>query len=184
MKDELNEERLGKIVELAKKGEGGEKTTAIALVQKFCKKYDLDFDIVMGKGGEKIQEFVIRCKKRECDLLVQVLFRYGIPTAKQSIWTSVNNMRVTFEGTQSSYLEALNAWYVLSRLYYKEEKKIKEATHIAFISKHNLFYQRKKGEKGPTSSDNKADKNILKMAIGLMDNLEDAQIHKTLVAGK
>lgn len=181
-KENLNEERLGKIIELAKNGIGGEKENAIVIVRKLCEKHDLDFDEVMSEG-EKIQEFMIDCKKNEATILAQTIFRYGVANKKCSVWTLLSGKGVKFEGTQKTYIEALSAWAILSRLYQKEKKRVEEAMVSAFIDKHMLFYSLKEGEKETRDKiklPTEHELEVARMAAGIERNLEDAHIYKTL----
>lgn len=186
MQEELNEERLGKIVELAKKGERGERDAAMRIVKKLCQKHKLNFDDVMAQR-EKIQKFLIECKVGEEEVLAQTVFRYGVANRKSNVWTIRSGKGIRFEGTQTTYLETLNAWEVLSRVFRKEKKKTQEALFYAFIGKHDLFYKLKEGEKPARKTkepEKETDPGVLRMASSMVSGLDDAEINKSLKSGK
>lgn len=184
---EYNEELLGKIVALAKRGVGGEKATAIKMVKSLCKKHGLDFDEVM-QGGDAVKEYWIDHQKGEQKVLAQVICRYAHRSIDDGIQQSIGHTRLYFKTTQEKYIETLNAWEVLQKLYHKERKLMARAFFNAFLSKHDLFYQPtpeehqkqlrriKKQQEKKTEDEEKAER----MGAAMAWHLDDADIMKRL----
>jgi hypothetical protein len=188
---EYNEELLGKIVALARGGVGGEKETAIKMVKALCVKHDLNFDEVMN-ASETVKEYWIDHKKREQDVLAQVICRYAHLNIDSGTQPSIGGERLYFKTTQEKYIETLNAWEVLQGLYTKEHKLLEKAFFRAFIQKHNLFYQatpeerrklsmRLKKQRNKESDD---DRRADEMGVAMSLYLTDADIMKRLTNKK
>lgn len=183
MTDELNKERLGKIVALAKHGIGGEKENAIRFVKSICKKHGLNFDEVMGAGDE-VTEWYIEHKRGMARLLAQVIVTYAYDgDGTLPISPSRGHTRMYFNATKAKYVETAHAWAVLSRLYDKEQKRMKDALYHAFLSKHELYATKvvKSVEEKELTED---EKRARQMGGALARGLEDAEILKTLGDGK
>lgn len=178
---EVDLERLGKIVQLAKKGVGGEKTNALKIVKKICQKYNLDFDKVMGSLEESGKEYEI-CYKTgfERDFLGQILCKY---TSDRSQCFRYNDFKkvVYFKATVEEYINVLNAFEVLLKLYKKERKKVIAALYYGFLEKHDLFY---KGKIKNRPKETAEDYEIARIGSDLARNFEDSDIHKRLMSSK
>ncbi len=177
----LNTEKLGKIVQLAKLGIGGEREVAIRLVRKLCWEHGLSFDDVMNE--QQIREFSMKYRNKEEErVLVQAILRYATLTDKHEIFENKLRKRIFFNTTQEKYIETVNAFIVLIRLYRKEKKKIMEATFRAFLEKHNLYYQPTPEEaaKREQKEISKEELEILRIANDLTGKMEDARIYKVL----
>jgi hypothetical protein len=175
----FNEERLGKIVEIAKRGYGGEKENAIKIVKALCKKHGLNFDLLM-QGGEKIQEYAIPYKKKTYENLVsQIISVYGFIDENTEIFQNKIRKMFFINTTQEKYFETLNAVDVLTRLYEKEKAKIKDAVFYGFLEKHDLwnpYPKQRKKEKKMTAAEAKA----REAGSSLARHMEDAEILKRL----
>lgn len=182
MIDELNKDRLNKIVRLAKFGVGGEKENADRVVRKICAKYGLSYEEVM--QGVGAQEFEMTCKTSEVPLLVQVICRYALLDADAGVKggpTGRGIETIYFHTTKEKYEETVNAFHVLKRLFKEEEKKIRAAVADAFYIKHDLYYKMKPGEKRKREK-KLTEKEIkeARIAMRLADGMEDAQLFKTI----
>ena len=183
----FNEERLGKIVALAKRGEGGEKTNAIRILKQLCEKHSLDFDELMS-GGERVEEFEIEYKTLvEKEMLIQVVCRYAHRSMDDQIWTRRSVRRkgsgwTVFNTTKEQHIETLNAWDVLRPLYKKERKRLQKAILYAFLEKHNLYYQPASDELSKLRSQNEQDpdEDARRAGQSLEHLMEDAEITKRL----
>lgn len=188
---DYNEERLGKIVALARGGVGGEKETAIKMVKALCAKHDLNFEEVMN-ASEAVKEYWIDHKKSEQQLLVQIICRYAHRTIDDGIQPSIGGTRLYFKTTQEKYIETLNAWEILQPLYQTERKLLEKALFNAFLQKHQLFYQptpeehRKQMRRIKKQEDSKTeeDKRAEAMGSAMSRHLTDAEIMKRLTGKK
>ena len=189
-KEEINKDRLGKIVELAKRGVGGEKETAIRLVKKICSQYNLNFDDVM--NNTNIEKCVLEIKKGDTQLGVQIIARYGHTKYGDQVRERSDGKALLFETTKEKYIEVINAYSILSHKYREEKKILTESFESAFFTKHNLFYQptdeefKKMNDESLLNEKKKTKKQIEKeekerrMAIAVMSGLDDVYIRKQL----
>lgn len=171
--------RLGKIVALAKRGVGGEKEMALKMVRSICKRYDLDFDEVM--TDVRLADYCLILKTRNHFRLgIQIIAHYGIYDEDHlHIGESRDKKHLYFNTTQEKYVETVNAYEVLCRLYEKERKRIEEAFIIGFYQKHNLFLPFKLNKKDQQKPTEKEIENYRRGAK-LAEDMEDAKIYKQL----
>lgn len=185
MNEELDKDKLGKIVALAKGGIGGEKQNAIRIVKALCKKHNLDFDDVMENISIKEFSIVYRTKE-ELDLITFCFYRYGMLKYEDSIKYNQYSKKAIFNTTLDKYIEVLNAFVVLRVLYKKEKKKAEMAVMEAFRIKHYLYYEPTDKEKKKLDKERenqKIDEEALainEMARGMSRGMQDAEIHKQL----
>lgn len=183
--EEINKERLGKIVALAKNGVGGERDTAIRMVKAICEKHGLVYEDVL--NNIDVKEFTIAYKtKDEESVLVWCIARYGMLNRDSSNIWSCRGKFVGFKSTTEKYIEVLNAFSVLKGLYKKEKAKAEKALSLAFRNKHNLFYDPTEKEWEEILKERKEnpkeerDRNLDLMAEGMSLGMESAEIHKQL----
>lgn len=134
----MEEEKLKKIVQLAKHGDGGEKESALRLVRKICAKNDLDFDEVMSEAPT-VHEFSLTCRgKAEAIVLTQTIYKFAFRNFNEgSWWRRGNKTRLYFETTTEKYIDTMTAWDILRKQMRKESEKVA----LAMVYKHELFYQ-------------------------------------------
>ena len=136
----FNEERLGKIVELARRGASGERENAQDILRKLCIKYGLEYEEVLN-GGAAVKEYRLTYRTaEEHRLLCQVVSRYAKLTMEDSTWINRGRKTVMFKTTEEKYIETANAWDVLRPLFAKEKKRIADALFMGFLEKHWLYY--------------------------------------------
>lgn len=172
-KDDLNTDRLGKIVALAKRGVGGEKTSAIKMVKALCKKHGLDYDEIMSEG-EAVKEWRIPYRSLEEErIMAQIIYHFtGCDQVKYAPFLKV----LIFETTQARYIETLNALDVLLRAFRKEKKRMKDVIYFGFVTKHNLW-----GKDSSNGDDIPEDEMAARDAgAGIARHMEDVNIHKQL----
>lgn len=135
------DEKFGKIVNLAKRGEGGEKENAVAIVRRICAERDLDFDAVMADAPVK-RRFQIDCGKKLFQLCLQVVMRYGMDDVEdvRHMTSDEGKTVIAFNTTEAMFLEAQYAFDIMARSYEAEKKRTLQAFHLAFLTKHSLFY--------------------------------------------
>lgn len=192
--EEINIERLGKIVKLAKNGIGGEKDAAMNVLRSLCAKHGLNIDDVMNSIEKK--EFWIEISDPDEEVMaIRCIYRYGILNLEDAQQITVfshsikrNRKKIGFISTTEKHVEVLNAYSVLVPLYKKERVIAEIAFSTAFANKHNLFYQpredeeekaeetRKKQHEEKTEDQQQADE----MASDLKRHLKHADIHKQI----
>lgn len=173
-----NEQRLGKIVALAKAGIGGEKENAIKLVKSICDKYDLIYDDVMNQT--ELVECELAYKKDSLQTLgAQVIRRYGSNEADESVYFNKHDKILYYKTTMAKHIEVLNAFTTLSRVYLQEKKLIEEQILTAFINKHDLFNPHPRKSETPPRA--KMTKQEEKAMLSLMTIMQDVEIRKQLV---
>ena len=186
--EEHNEERLGKLVMMAKRGTPNEKKIAISLIKKLCRKYKLDFEEVM--NDKKISEFTIDFKtEEEHRVLIQVVCRYAFLSNEDNVSSNMFRKKVFFKTTKEKYIEALTAWEVLRKSYSKERKRMKDVIFWAFLEKHNLYYQPtdeewKKINRKKSKAKEEEDDEVRRAGSMLSRSLEDVEVQKRLTANE
>lgn len=183
-KKELNKDLLGKLVNMARRGEGGERETARRMVRNICEAHELDFDEVMNGGPER-HEYSIRYKsKAELRALVQVVCRYAHMTKDDEIKYNQRLKRIYFETTVEKYFETLHAWDVLRPVFAKEMSRIQEAGFYGFLDKHGLYYKPTAEERAEMLKEqplpSKEDLELRRMGSELSQHMSDAPIQKRL----
>lgn len=135
------DDKFGKIVNLAKRGEGGERENAIGIVRRICAERNLDFDAVMADAPVK-RHFYIESGKKLFQLCLQVVLRYGMDDVEDvnRMTSDEQKTGIRFNTTEALFLEAQYAFDIMARSYEVEKKRTVEAFHLAFLQKHNLFY--------------------------------------------
>lgn len=171
------EEKLGRIVALAKNGVDGEKEIAVRMVHKLCEKYGLHFDDVM-REQEKVEAYEVQCMKSEFRLLMQVVVKFAFGGKKGPLYGNHQKTLVAFETTKLLYIETMNAWSVLSRAYKKEMEKIQEAAFYGFLEKHDLYLKLGQDQApGPISEE---EFKARMLGSALATSMEGAQLFKAL----
>ncbi len=176
---DFNRERLGKIVAIAKYGEGGEKENATAIVRKICAQYGLDFDTVM-QTDIIISEYRMEWKNsREKRLLAQIIGRFALDTMpNKELWENQMRKSFFFKTTKEKFVETLNAWDVLSQLYRKEEKKMQEVLFFGFLEKHQLYATPASGMSGRPITNEEL--KLRAAGSNIARHLDDANLHKRI----
>lgn len=182
-----DEEKLGKVVRLAKDGSGGERDAAIRIVKKLCKKMGLSFADVMS-DEQKMKVYEVECSKKSVHLVMHIIMKYVYDGDGRKENISFYENRYTkkhileFETTPDRYIETVNAIDVLTKLYKKEEKRMRDVLKFGFFEKHGLFVKHVKKEEEKTPSAEEL-KNRM-MGSRIASNMEDSNLTKRLVSGK
>jgi len=175
---------LEKVLNLARRGEGGEKENAIRLLKKICARRDLNFDDVMRGTGEK--EFSIECQKSFSKLLLHVIYRYGLLRYSDKVHANYNYTRVFFTTTPDKYAEVCTAFEILRRRYKTEKKLFADLFADAFYQKHDLFYQptaeewKKINEEKKDEKISKAEQRRHEISTLMSRGMESVEIYKQL----
>lgn len=184
----MDKERLGKIVRLAKNGEGGEKENALRLVKKICEENGLDFNAVMSDDEEEKERVIPYRNETEKSLICQIIGRYGSRSIDHQVWTTNVTKTVHFKATKEMFVETLNAVSVLLPLYKKELAKLQQAMFMGFLDKHDLYYKPRLDEmeaymnrvNKQRSEATDADKKSARLGAKLAEDMETAHIRKQI----
>ncbi len=190
----MNKEKIGKILALARHGVDGEKQNAITILKRLCKKHSLDFEDVINQDNEKIQEYSIKYRTRDEEIILgHVISRFANRRITDFILADRHHKALIFQTTHQRYIETLNAYDVFIKLFRKEKRRINEILKLknkammeGFIVKHKLFFQRTKeelaGEKKNQKdiegniSNNKANR----LASFMASQMEDVELQKRI----
>ncbi len=178
MKKPLDQDRLGKILKLAKDGLPGERDNALAIVRKLCREHNLDFDALMADKPKKDLR-VIRCGKERFDMCAQTIRRYGCDTHEEAenLHSDKKRTLVSFEATEARYIEVLYAYDILKKAYDKEREKIEFTFNTAFFVKHRLFYY---GDDRPKEEIAEHQKLDAELAASMVRRMDEAPVLKAL----
>lgn len=182
---DLDKERLGKIIQLAKNGLGGEKATAIRLVKALCKKHGLNFTEVMADSDvEALVEYTVKYRTdEEHSIMVQIFCSYAQMNAKHNAKYNAYRRVMIFNTTKQRYIEFLNAVDVLLPLWRKEKKIMQEAVRFGFYDRHDLYYHPTDKERKTYFKNKKQDKDEEKARMAgrsLASYMDEAIIRKQL----
>lgn len=141
--------RLRKIVELARRGDGGERESAINIVKKICQENNLDFDVVM-RGDPEVSEYSLFCRNQnEVRLCMHVFAKFGMTKYQDMPYQYVKQKnKVYFKTTAELFVDVKNNFEILRA----EFSRRCDDLCLAYIMKNQLFYQ---GDDTPKEVSNK-----------------------------
>jgi hypothetical protein len=178
----VTDEKLGKIVQLARRGHGGERTAALAIVRRLSQEQGLNFDDVM-RADEAVHEYAFKYRDaRERSLIVQMLLVYARPEGDLISQNTYRKM-VFVETTSIRYIETAHAVEVYLAAYRKEKARIQRMLKDlprAFIIKHNIF--RLAGSDSDATY-TPAELEEWRRQMRLADDLDDVTLRKTIGGG-
>lgn len=123
--DKVNDKLL-KVIALAKHGVGGERTAAIATAKRICATHGLDYDEVMGSAETaKIHEYTLDIKwrnKLEEDMLAQVCLKFACTPENPDLFFNSYRKVFIYNTTAAKHLETINAASVYLHQFRKERK--------------------------------------------------------------
>lgn len=182
--DNIETEKIGKLVAMAKGGYLGEKQNAISILKKICKKHNLSFDEIMQTSDElKIEEYSIKYKtKIEFKLIIQILCSYWAETEEQleEVYSNKYYKSIFFKTTKAKYIEIVYAVEIFLSMYHKERKKILDAVYFGFLDKHNLYSPFNTNANQKIS---KKESELRDVGARLAGSMEDINIRKALKSG-
>lgn len=183
------DERILKIIELARNGVGGEKANAQRILRNICRKQGLLYDDIINHVQEEFAEHIIsvgRLTKLEVEVAAQVVFRFA--TTKEHPKLAILQDRHTRRTvgfkvicTPSHAAEAQYAVDVYLRAYRSEMKRIARDSQIAFIMKHDLYPRYEK----PIDKRQLTDEELAEIERATMASMQmaDVSIHKAIGGG-
>lgn len=134
-------DRLLKVVKLAKHGIGGEKDAALQKVKWICEKNGLDFDEVMSSDEDAAEScrYTFRVKSRaEFDVAIQVAAKFLESTKiKGGCFRGVGCL--VYKATKSKHIEMIYAVEQYLAVFRKERRMIIKSLTDGFIAKHELY---------------------------------------------
>lgn len=170
--------KLGKIIQLAKHGVGGEKTNALRLVISMCEKYGLHIDDVMN-ADEPTKRFVIKYKsKRDLTLICGIASKL-LDQAKGFMYNAYLK-ELYVDTTTAKYVELQYAVGVYLEAYKRERRKILKDIPRAFAMKHQLWAESSE----PGQIKNLKQFEEFQRRQRLAGQMEDVHINKALGGGK
>lgn len=197
--DKVNDKLL-KVIALAKHGVGGERTAAIATAKRICKTHGLDYDEVMGSAETaKIHEYTLDIKwrnKLEEDMLAQVCLKFACTPEHPDLFFNSYRKVFIYNTTAAKHLETINAASVYLHQFRKERKKLEQAILGAFCQKHRLYpteetYNARHPEEAKRIGDGKIDvdaefKKIeeARRRMAIAEGMDDVSLHKSIGSGK
>lgn len=175
---EKQNEKIGKLVALARNGIDGEKQAAIEILKKLCEKHDFNFDDVMS-GSEEMLEYELKYKNGQLKLARGVIARYGAISIIDKYYIDKFSKTIYFSTTKQKFLETIHAYSILSRQYEKEKKETLKAFHKAFQYVNDLYYYPKEGEELPENNSTH-DPDFWKRVNSISNGIKKAEIHLAL----
>lgn len=129
--------KLGKIIQLAKHGIGGEKEVALDMVRRICEEKDLDFGVVMS-DDEKITKYTISYKsKKEMSIISGIAAK--ILDNPDGFYYNRWYKQLYVETTAAKYIELTYAIEIYLAAFRKERRQIVRDIPRAFAMKHKLW---------------------------------------------
>lgn len=193
--DKINDKLL-KVIALAKQGVGGEKTAAIATVKRICQTHGLDYDEVMGAAETaQVKEFVLDLKwrnKLEEDLLAQICLKFACTPEHPDLFYNTYRKVYIYNTTAAKHLETINAASVYLHQFRKERKKLEQSLLGAYCQKHRLYpteatYNARHPEEAKRIGDGELDvdaefKKIeeARRRMALAEGMDDVSLHKSI----
>ena len=162
MEIEQTKIKLAKILRLAERGVGGEKSNAQAILAKMLKQHNLTIDDLVGGGADvlKWKGYSYRTKIEQ-RLLFQCVAK--ITNASEIHSRQIRGRReLRFEMCELDHLELSNMFSYYKKLLNKEL----DILFRAFIHRHDLFSNQKSGNKASEADIAEAEQ-ILKMMRGM-----------------
>lgn len=177
------DERLLKIVALARQGIGGEKTAAIRLVKRICLKEGLDYEDVMRATDYRDYTLHVATRsKLEVEIVTQVFFRFVVNDEHPNLQYNRRYKVFFYTTTPSGQVEVSNAVSVYLAAYRKEVKKYALQVQEAFVAKHQLFTP----SKDDKPSEPLTMAQLLKIARlrEIANDMADVKLRKNIGAGE
>lgn len=183
----MEQNKIDAIVSMAKKGTVNERKTAVRILKKICKKYDLIFDELM----EEEKEYRFRYSGVVSQKLAFQIFFKIINSPN----VSYNSDFLIFKTTPEKFLDLGNAFDIYKKLFTKEKLKLKKR-HAqenklftdAFIQRHDIFgvvSDEKKKRKEKAKKITKKEIEDIKVAMRMAGEMdEDANIFKQIGGDK
>ncbi len=170
-------ERMKKILALARRGVGGEKTTAEAMLQRLMSKYNLTLADLEDQAAERVRRWFKCRNKRERALLTQIT-AFVLQSREFDFWSAKNapgERAVSL--TPLEFAEVDVRYESCKRALKQELQKAEARVYLAFIQANNLGLAPSDGAE-PASMD----PDELAAILGLMSGMKPVQVHRQIAA--
>ena len=165
--------KMRKLLELARKGVGGEKDNAQSVLNKLLAKHELTLDDLDPEFAPvEIFEFSFD-DKIELDLLFQVIFSVIQTDSVMHRKQRSNSKKLIVKITKAEYLEIRLAFDLYREAFKKEQKRL----YLAFIHKNNLVEESENDNESKPSELSKED---VAAIIAMMNAIKTTNIYKPL----
>lgn len=171
------DDKLSRILELARHGVGGEKENAITILKRICAEREISFEDVM--RADDIREYRLPYKRGELKIMWHILARYA---SKQTgnYWPRLRLIQINMTPGEYVELTYLVAQYL--EAYKKERSKIVKSIPGAFIRKHNLYRESSPDDK-PSKPLTYAQWKQLEMEEAMSGGMANVEITKGIESG-
>lgn len=134
-------DRIRKIMELSKRGVGGESDNARSFVHKLCKKYGVSVQELSDTCELRPRLFKIGADRNIRDLFFQVVFKVTDSTSIE--YKEYRNL-IQIELSSLDFLEVSQMFDWHKKNYLKNLSEMKRVLLSAYMSKHALFPEHSK----------------------------------------
>lgn len=168
-------ERMKKILALARRGVGGEKTTAEAMLNKLLDKYGMTITDL--EGGDQVAvrrefKYTTEYDRR----LVRQIAAFVLGTRSFTSWKRAGKKIMLFELTSLQYAEVDIRYTAYRGQLRKELAKASDRVYSAFIHTNDLGVDRSDDDEQPTDMDLAE----LEAILGLMSTMRPIPIHRQI----
>ena len=166
------EEKLAKILALAERGVGGEKTNAKNILEKLLKKHRLTLDDIVNNSTQELTRKEYKYKTAtERTLLIQIFV--SITNDNHGpYWSRRGTRIIAFDLTVIDHVELKEMYKYYNKLLKEEMSCIVKA----FIWKHELHSNQKDKN---SSSDKKGNRDNMLRVQGMMSNMKKSDFIST-----
>lgn len=169
----MNSDRLERIIELAKRGLGGEQESALAMLKKHCENNNITIEELLSDDQPKEnREFKLPARNKEAEKLFWQICGKVLQSSRFNHWKYRN--RVGLLLTKYEYEQIKFLFDIYLRAYEKEKQKF----YLAFLIKHNIFAPRTEDAPEPTEQERKEYWDAKMMSKGISKVRELAIEHK------
>lgn len=173
-------QRLLKILELARRGEGGERVNAQRMLDSLLKKHGMTLDDLERDGPERtFYDFNFK-DEFERRLITQCVYAYVPKWDGKSYGKGVQKNVVAYRLTKAEFLE-VGLYLSIHRDALKVHmKKMAETAFNAYVQTNDLFGVRTDDEDTGPKSNPPMSSDEMHAMIGIMGAMRPTQVHKAI----
>lgn len=169
-------ERMKKILALARRGVGGEKTTAEAMLQRLMSKYNLTLADLEDQAAERTRHW-FKCKNKRERLLLQQIAAFVLQSREYDFWSAKHLPgQRAISLTPLEFAEVDVRYQACKKALAAELVKVEARVYSAFIQANNLGLQRAEDAPEPPPMD----PDELAAILGLMSGMNPVQVHRQI----
>lgn len=173
IEDKLKDKLL-KLNELAKRGIGGEKLNAGAMLMKMLSKHGLSIEDINQEISKKRHYKYSTLQNKT--IVIQIMFRV-MNESSRSIYSVMHHKEVTAEVTDYEHIQILEMVDFHLDNFKEERKKLLDDLASAYVQKHNLFRE-------TTNEDRKNKKPLTpeeRAKLWRVSNIQECLTNKTYI---